>query len=93
MLGGMEIIVSENALEETDVRLFPASKNRSRRIHKKLVKRHGGEFVKRPCIYQMGGKFIAHPVMYAKMKAEISHNQRQSTERAFYGAYSGNPLL
>jgi hypothetical protein len=34
---GMPVIVSDNALEKTKERLFPESKNRVRRIHKKLV--------------------------------------------------------
>jgi hypothetical protein len=91
MINGLQVIVSEHALEETEVRLFPASKNRSKRIHKKLVKRHGGEFEKRPCIYRMDGKLVMHPVMWERMQREIAHKQREDHERAFYGAYSGNP--
>lgn len=85
------IIVSEYALEETDVRMFPASKNRSKRIQKKLVKRFGGEFKKQPCIYRMGDKWIAHPVMYAKFQSEIAAKHRDSHDRAFYAPYSGSP--
>lgn len=87
----MQIIVSEYALEETDVRLFPTSKNRSKRIHKKLVKRFGGEFKKQPCIFQMGDKLVAHPVMYQRLQQEIAAKHRDSHERAFYGAYTVNP--
>jgi hypothetical protein len=36
-----------NALVDTPERNFPVSKNRSRRIHKKLIKRYGGEFKKK----------------------------------------------
>lgn len=81
----MQIIVSEHALEETDVRLFPASKNRSRRIHKKLVKRFGGEFQKQPCIFQMGDKWVAHPVMYDRLQREIAHRQRGHVNMAYAG--------
>jgi len=69
MLGGLPIIVSELAVEDdADERLFPFSKNRSRRIHKKLVKRFGGEFRKRPCVFNLGDRLIMHPVLYAQMK-------------------------
>lgn len=87
----MQIIVSEYALEETDVRLFPASKNRSKRIHKKLVKRFGGEFTKRPCVYRAGDRLIMHPVMYERFQREVAAKQRDTHERAFWGAYTGNP--
>jgi len=70
-MGGIRITVSEYALESTDERLFPASQNRSRRIHKKLVKRFGGEFRKVPCIWRMGHDFIAHPTMYARLQGPL----------------------
>jgi hypothetical protein len=88
VIDGLQIIVSEYALEETDVRLFPASRNRSRRIHKKLVKRFGGEFKKQPCIYRMGDKWIAHPVLYDRLKREIAHRQSGQVNMV----YAGNPL-
>lgn len=68
MFGGMRIIFSEYALEATDVRLFPASKHRSKRIHKKLVKRFGGEFRKQPCMFRQGDTLIAHPVYRAELQ-------------------------
>lgn len=58
----MQIIFTATALKETEERLFPASKNRSRRIHKKLVNRHGGEFRKDPAMWQVGGVIYAHPI-------------------------------
>jgi hypothetical protein len=68
---GLPIIVSEVALETTDQRLFPASKNRSRRIHKKLVKRFGGESRKVPTIFRTPQGLICHPVMYAKLRQAL----------------------
>ena len=49
---GLPFYVSPLALKEEE-RLFPASKHRSRRIHKKLVKRFGGEFRKVPAIFKV----------------------------------------
>jgi len=66
---GLRIVFSENALEATDERTFPASKNRSARIRKKLIKRHGGEFRKKPCIWQIGHQIIAHPSFRASLVA------------------------
>lgn len=68
---GMQVIVSPHALEDTDVRTFPISRYRSKRLHKKLVKRFGGEFGKRPCIWKMGDKLVMHPVRYAQFTASL----------------------
>lgn len=61
LYGGMRIIYSTHALRETKDRLFPQSRHRSRRIHKKLVRRFGGEFRKVPAIWQTADTIIAHP--------------------------------
>lgn len=65
---GMPIIVSPQALEETEERLFPESQHRSARVRKKLIKRHGGEFRKVPCIFKMGGNLVMHPARFAELK-------------------------
>ena len=67
---GTQIIVSDVALKDSDARLFTASKNRSARIRKKLLKRFGGEFAKVPTIYRIGDKLVAHPEMYARLMAD-----------------------
>lgn len=61
------LIVTPSALAESEVRTFPVSKNRSKRIHKKLVKRHGGEFKMKPAAFQVGGRIILHPTLYAEL--------------------------
>lgn len=66
-IGGISIVFTEMALADTEERMFPVSKHRSKRIHKKLVKRHGGEFRKEPCMWQSGNTIFAH----TKFKAEI----------------------
>lgn len=71
----MKIIFDMNALEETQERLFPASKNRSKRIHKKLVKRFKGEFKKKPCMWKMGDVIIAHPSYKAGLE-RLSNSSR-----------------
>lgn len=73
IFGGIRIAQSIYALKDTDVRLFPASKNRSARIRKKLIKRFGGEFKKVPCVFSLpNGDLIAHPAMHAELVAKIN---------------------
>ena len=72
-LGGLPIIVSNMALKETTERLFPASRHRSRRVHKKLLKRFGSEFRKVPAIWKTPHSIIMHPELYAQMKERIAY--------------------
>jgi hypothetical protein len=72
LFNGVPIIVTPDALKETEERLFPESKHRSKRIRKKLVKRFGGEFRKVPCIWQGPGKLFVHPTMYVELKRELT---------------------
>lgn len=69
---GIEIVVSKHALRDTDKRLFPVSKHRSKRIHKKLIKRFGGEFIKEPCIWRRGDKIVMHPECYTAFQKEMA---------------------
>lgn len=75
LFSGMPINVSPFALKDTDQRLFPASKNRSRRIHKKLVRKFGGEFKQAPAIYRTPYGWVAHPVLYAGLMAHLAVDQ------------------
>lgn len=80
----MRVTVSDLALKETTHRLFPESKNRSARIHKKLVKRHGGEFVKVPCMWKIGDHIIAHPSLYAQLKEAVVPQSTPPGPRRFW---------
>lgn len=69
---GIRILQDINCLEETDERLFPVSRHRSVRIHKKLLKRYGGEFRKRPTMFKIGEyAYVVHPALYAKLEAQL----------------------
>lgn len=83
-----QIIVTPSALKITDERLFPASRNRSRRIHKKLVKRFGGEFRTVPGIIEIGDKMYVHPAIEAELKQRMTKQIESDMERVFMG----NPL-
>ena len=82
---GLDIIVSDLALKDSDERLFPFSKHRSRRIHKKLIKRFGGEFRKVPCIWRMTDKIMMHPALYAELQRQTSERLQRQTEQAIFG--------
>lgn len=69
--GGLQVYSDPNALAETTVRNFPESRNRSARIHKKLVKRFGGVFRKEPAIFRIGNRLVAHPTRYAELMAQL----------------------
>jgi hypothetical protein len=75
---GMRIVLSEAALADTDERNFSVSRHRSRRIMKKLLKRFGGEFKKKPTIFQVHDQFIIHP----SLKGQIRDALRSANDRA-----------
>lgn len=68
MYGRMKIVYDDSILENSTHRLFPESKNRSKRILKKLIKRYGGEYREVPCIYLIDGVIYAHPAMKAEIE-------------------------
>ena len=70
------VYVSPLALETTTERLFPASKHRSARIRKKLIKRHGGEFRQRPVIWRTPAGFVVHPALYAELTRKLRGEAR-----------------
>lgn len=64
---GFRIVSSPHALKS--IRLFPVSKHRSKRIHKKLVARYGAAERFEPCGYQLpDGTMILHPTLYEALK-------------------------
>lgn len=70
LFNGLPILVNENCMEKE--RLFPVSKNRSRRIWKKLMKRFGGEFKMVPAARRIPYGYVMHPEIYEKFKQEVS---------------------
>lgn len=70
VIGGMRVIFTVDAMEDTAERTFPVSRHRSKRIHKKLVKRFGGEFRKRPCIFWSKDTIFAHPSFKAEFERQ-----------------------
>ncbi|MCD0415705.1 hypothetical protein LOC51_00625 [Rubrivivax sp. JA1024] len=67
---GMTVIFSRLATKR--VRLFPESRNRSRRIRKKLLKRHGGEFAEAPAMVVVGDQLYVHPDLKAGIEAQTT---------------------
>lgn len=84
----LTITYSQFVLKDSEERLFPPSKNRSRRIHKKLVKRHGGVYRRVPAMYVINGEIIAHPSFRSQLEA-----QTKETNRVQMHLYHANPIL
>lgn len=78
------LVFTVNALTQTKERLFPESKNRSRRIRKKLIKRFGGEFRIAPSICQFGDTIYAHPSFEEKFKAQLQERMNSDLESAIF---------
>lgn len=86
---GLRIIYSPYALEATADRLFPESRNRSARIRKKLIKRHGGEFRMKPCMWQVGDTIYAHHSLRPQVEAAFNPS---SSDRTRNPVIAGTPF-
>jgi len=80
---GLRIHISPHAYKivVTKERLFPASRHRSRRIHKKLLKRYGGEYkiIHEPVAYMVGEHtLVCHPSIYEEVKKRYAAQSRHS---------------
>lgn len=72
---------------------FPPSKHRSRRIHKKLVKRFGSYEKRKPATLQVGDRIFMHPAHWHEMQRQLKHRIARAEERAFGMAVYGAPLI
>jgi hypothetical protein len=68
-LAGVRLTFSPYALEATNEPNFPASRHRSKRIHKKLLKRHG--YKKVPCIWRTPHGIVAHSSFEPRLRAAL----------------------
>jgi len=83
------LVYSDMALKETTERLFPASRHRSRRVLKKLIKRHGGEFRKQAVMWRIGDTIYAHPSFRSQLEAQFKETKPDVQMHARHE----NPLL
>lgn len=69
---------------------FPPSRHRSKRIHKKLVKRFGSYEKRKPATLQVGDNIYMHPVHWHEMQRQLAHRKAREEDRMFgiavYGA-------
>lgn len=86
---GVRIIQTEAALKDTTEPNFPPSRHRSKRIFKKLLKRHG--YKKVPAIWHLpNGTISAHPVLYQQIRLELDRagvKPRNDIDDRFYGLF------
>ena len=66
---GVQVHFSPHAVKRE--RNFPVSKHRSKRVHKKLVKRFGSEFRDDPALFKTPMGIVAHPALRAAIMAEF----------------------
>jgi hypothetical protein len=96
---GLQIVISPLAYEVvvTDRRLFPASRHRSKRIEKKLIKRFGGIWAteQKPLAYKAGDRLIVHPTIYEELKRRAQDQGRHDGTRPFSPGlrYGGSGLF
>lgn len=75
---GIQIFVSNMACEPSDERLFPESRHRSKRILKKLIKRHGGIFRMKPVMFQTPQGLIVHPALYQTLIDALARREKEA---------------
>ncbi len=80
-LMGIRIHITQYALKESTERLFPDSRHRSKRILKKLIKRHGGQFKKVPTIWYTPQAIYIHPFLYNDFKDQIRQARRDPNRK------------
>lgn len=86
-----KIYVTESAAEIAPGEFnFPPSRHRSKRIHKKLVKRFGSYEKRKPATFQIGDTIYMHPVHWHEMQRQLVHRKARQEDRMFgiavYGA-------
>lgn len=65
MIDGLPVIVSPFSVRR--VRLFPDSRHRSKRIWRKLVRRHGAEYREVPAAFRTPAGLVLHPDLLAAL--------------------------
>ncbi len=68
-INGLPVVVTTNAVEDSGERHFPPSRHRSARVLKKLIKRYGGVYKKRPACWLLNGVVYCHPTLADRLKA------------------------
>lgn len=66
--GAMKITVSANAIER--VVRWP-EKNRSKRLHKKMTKRLGEQYIYKPAALKTPFGMVMHPTIYESLKQRL----------------------
>lgn len=85
----MRVVVSDNVM--TEQRAFPASRHRSARIRKKLLKRFGYETRSVSGCVIVGNTMYVHPEVEKVLRAKIAERINTSVEQIFYGAFAAFP--
>jgi hypothetical protein len=68
---GLQVRETLTSTQETNERFFPPSRHRSARIHKKLIKRFGGIYKRKPAMFIVGDTLVIHPALMPELKRHI----------------------
>jgi len=77
MVSSMGVAIISDPLIFQTCYNFPLSKNRSNRLHKKLINKHGEQDYKIPGAIQMHGKIYAHPEVIEKINERVKLEARE----------------
>lgn len=83
-------VVSEQAAEH--IRNFPVSRHRSKRVHKKLVKRFGGEYrLGKPQILELRneGIIMIHPSLKAELDRTLALDTKSYHDKQYLNGMYG----
>jgi hypothetical protein len=89
---GRPVAVSYLAVRRGSRRLFPESRHRSARIHKKLCRRWGGEYALEPAVFNLGSVVLVHPAMFERVLEALTTERQQSSRGQQSCASTGGVL-
>jgi len=90
-IGGMRIVTTPHAIEHIadEITVIPISKNRSRRVWKKLRQRRMRNAAKimQPLCYKAGDTLFMHPSIEQKLSQQLARRSDQMMTDAIYGRF------
>lgn len=81
------LVFTETALLPGSERNFPPSRHRSKRVEKKLLRRHGGFYRLVPAVVRIGATIYAHP----SFRPELERRTRATVDQQMRNVIAGLP--
>lgn len=87
---GMKIHTTAACLTPADTPAFPASRHRSRRLHKKLERRFGPQWPMRPAAYVLNDTMLlVHPELMDQVRSRLAMKMERYAQRALNPLFGG----